>query len=213
MRSVHHRMTLRRSAIGGRRPAVGVLLGITLCLVAFSSCSDDQAAPQRIGPNSNTVTAPTTTPTSTVPPATDGTVVSGDDDDPMTQIADMVARLDAATDSEGDLDVCAIRSVWLDLDTVTGPATVEQAKAYVDMKLRLIGMTANAAPDRLSKDADVLRAHGLAAGSAAAAKGFDPGYLRSKSFDVLNQPEYVKALGRIRGWMDDECGDPDVTVP
>lgn len=212
MHSIHHRMTPRRSVARGRRPAALAVLGFTLCVVAFPSCSDDQATPERIGPNSNTVTAPTTTPTSTVPPATAATVAP-DDDDPTTQIADMVARLDAATDFEGDLDVCAIRSVWLDLDTLTGPATVDQAKAWVDLKLRLIGMTANAAPDRLAKDADVLRAHGLAAGSAAAEKGFDPGYLRSKGFDVLDQPEYVESLGRIRGWMDDECGDPDVTVP
>ena len=196
-----------------RRPTVAAALGLGLVLcLSLTACSDDQPTP-KIGADSNTVTAPTTTaaPTtgseSTAPPTT------GDLDDPTTQLAAMNDRLDASTDEQGDLDVCALRSVWLDLDALTGPATIEQAKAYVDFKLRLIGLTANAAPDRLSKDADVLRAHALAAGSDAAAHGFDPGYLRSERFDVCDDPAYVRSLKRVRGWMDDECGDPDVTVP
>lgn len=206
-------MTRGRGANRSQRGLAVAALGLTLCVVALPACSKDQPTPASIGTNPNTVTAPTTTPPSTSPAADGSTPTTGDPGDPATQIADMVARLAAATDEQGDLDVCAIRSVWLDLDSLVPPTTVEEAKAYVDFKLRLIGLTANAAPDRLSEEADVLRSHGLAAGSAAAGHEFDPAYLRSKDFDVLDQPAYTKALGKIRGWMDDECGDPDVTVP
>ena len=123
---------------------------------------------------------------------------------PKVAFDDGVAQVEAALDAAGD-DPCKLLALLTESAAIQDPLTPEQAKVAVGVFVDVLTAIADAAPSKLSAEAQSIRTGVSQVQDEAEAAGYDPQALKD-GLSAFDDPKFIAAMTAYNNSVSEQCG-------